>query len=55
MDNLKNKDLEQVSGGASITEDAEEQILERKGRNASIAEAKAPVFKAGKAFKDTVK
>ena len=43
---LTEKELNQVSGGASITEDAKELIAERKGRTASIAEAKAPVFKA---------
>ena len=52
---LTEKELEKVSGGAAITGDVYEQIVERKETAASLLDAKAPAFKAQKASKHGVK
>ena len=52
---LTEKELNQVSGGAAITDDVYEQIVERKETAASSSDAKIPVFKAQKVVKHGVK
>ena len=52
---LSDEEMNQVSGGATITDDVAESIAERKVRAASPAAAKAPAFKAKKGLKDGVK
>ena len=52
---LTEKELEKVSGGAAITDDVYEQIVERKETAASSSDAKIPVFKAQKVVKHGVK
>ena len=52
---LNDEEMNQVSGGVTITDDAADLIAEREVGAERLAATKAPVFKAGKTHKDAVK